>query len=48
MSDGYLDTDPLLLLSLVVPPLSFVGYEPPAGGPAVDEGEVSVIHELFG
>jgi hypothetical protein len=37
-----------LLLPVVHPPLAFVGYEPPAGGPAVDEGEVFEIQELFG
>jgi len=39
----------LLVAVAVVPaPLALVGYAPPAGEPAVDEGEVLVKHELFG
>jgi len=38
----------LLLLAVVTAPLAFVGYEPPAGEPSVDEGEVLVKHELLG
>jgi hypothetical protein len=39
---------PLPLLPVVSAPLAFVGYNPPAGEPKVDEGEVLVKHELFG